>query len=231
LRGCNFIPRRRQESDTDDTGSDVDEEDEDGEENPFLDLGLTEEPPPAPESRKDSRTPSVPPLPGFIVFLITTLPIAHAPTVPAKIKPVSPAELRRNGLKFSLKNIPRSYNIEAICAIPQPVPTHALAASACLTHLLTGSDDGYIRDYDIYPSVNSKTFLSAPQRQHASVVEGLMKAGQLRYWWENPSTSIPQPGILTIEEEPTLAPVYSLAMHSDALWALAGTDVSLLRNT
>jgi transcriptional activator SPT8 len=95
-----------------------------------------------------------------------------------------------------------------------------------LTHLLTGSDDGYIRDYDIFTSVNGKTFLSAPQRHHASVVEGLMKAGQLRYWWENPAASIPQPGVLAIEEEPTLAPIYSLAMHSDALWALAGTDVS-----
>lgn len=124
-----------------------------------------------------------------------------------------------------MKNLPRSYNIEAICAIAQPVPTHALASSACLTHLLTGSDDGYIRDYDIFTSVNGKTFLSAPQRHHASVVEGLMKAGQLRCWWENPSSPISQPGILTIEEEPGLASVYSLAMHSDALWALAGTDV------
>jgi transcriptional activator SPT8 len=96
---------------------------------------------------------------------------------------------------------------------------------------LSGSDDGYIRDYDIFTSVNSKTFLSAPQRQHASVVEGLMKAGQLRCWWENPSAPIPQPGILTIEDEPTLAPVYCLAMHSDALWALAGTDVSPFLNT
>lgn len=96
-----------------------------------------------------------------------------------------------------------------------------------MTHLLTGSDDGYIRDYDIFTSVNGKTFLSAPQRHHAAVVEGLMKAGQLRYWWENPASPTPQPGILTIEEEPSLASVYSLAMNSDALWALAGTDVGL----
>jgi transcriptional activator SPT8 len=103
-----------------------------------------------------------------------------------------------------------------------------------MTHLLTGSDDGYIRDYDVFSAVNSKTFLSAPQRHHASVVEGLMKAGQLRCWWENPAKQRPQPtfsqpGILSIEDEPGLAPVYSLAMHSDALWALAGTDVSLLQ--
>jgi len=225
-----------QQESSDDTGSDDEEE----EEEPLLDLGLTEEPHPSPvvlgdgehDSRKDSKSPSVPP-PGFNLSLVTTLPFTHQPTAPAspKIKPISPAELRRNSLKFPLKNPTTYYNVEAICAIPQPVPTHALAASACMTHLLTGSDDGYIRDYDIFSSVNSKTFLSAPQRQHASVVEGLMKAGQLRCWWENPSAPIPQPGILTIEEEPTLASVYSLAMHADALWALAGTDVSFFLST
>jgi transcriptional activator SPT8 len=95
-----------------------------------------------------------------------------------------------------------------------------------MTHLLTGSDDGYIRDYDIFAAVNSKNFLTAPQRHHAGVVEGLMKSGQLRFWWENPTFhDTNRPGLLSVEEEPGLAPVYSLAMQSDALWALAGTDV------
>jgi transcriptional activator SPT8 len=97
-----------------------------------------------------------------------------------------------------------------------------------MTHLLTGSEDGYIRDYDIFSAVNSKNFLTAPQRHHAAVVEGLMKSGQLRCWWENPSHP-PHPskgnGNLLAVEEPSLAPVYSLAMQSDAFWALAGTDV------
>ena len=53
-----------------------------------------------------------------------------------------------------------------------------------------------------------------------------MKAGQLRCWWENPSLPEPQPHKLNKPEEETgLAPVYSLAMHPDALWALAGTKV------
>jgi transcriptional activator SPT8 len=76
--------------------------------------------------------------------------------------------------------------------------------------------------------VNSKNFLSAPQRHHAGVVEGLMKAGQLRCWWENPCLPEPQPHKLNKPEEETgLAPVYSLAMHPDALWSLAGTNVRL----
>ena len=98
-----------------------------------------------------------------------------------------------------------------------------------MTHLLTGSDDGYIRNYDIFSSANSKNFLTAPQRHHSGVVEGLMKSGQVRFWWANkgPSSVSPSNAIPGVVEEP-LAPVYSLAMHSDALWTLAGTDVSFL---
>jgi hypothetical protein len=63
-----------QQESSDDTGSDDDDDEE--EEEPLLDLGLTEEPHPSPvaladgehESRKDSRSPSVPPPPGFILF-------------------------------------------------------------------------------------------------------------------------------------------------------------------
>lgn len=96
--------------------------------------------------------------------------------------------------------------------------------------MLTGSDDGYIRDYDIFSAVNGKNFLTAPQRHHSGVVEGIMKSGQLRFWWENPA--LPDTSRLNSslpgEEEQNLAPVYSLVMHSDALWALAGTDVCLI---
>lgn len=94
-----------------------------------------------------------------------------------------------------------------------------------MTHLLTGSDDGYIRDYDIFAAVNGKSFLTAPQRHHAGVVEGLMKSGQLRFWWENPvATNVKQ----SSDDDSTQAPVFSLAAQSDALWALAGTDVRQL---
>lgn len=92
-----------------------------------------------------------------------------------------------------------------------------------MTHLITGSEDGYIRDYDIFAALNSKNFLSAPQRHHTGVVEGLMKAGQHRFWWENNLSST----FAGVGEDRTLVPVYSLTMHSDALWALAGTDVCL----
>ena len=154
-----------------------------------------------------------------------------APHLSTRIPSVSPAQLRKKTLIGPIGDLvqPGSYIVEAICALPHPVPTHALASSACMTHLLTGSDDGYIRNYDVFASANSKNFLTAPQRHHSGVVEGLMKSGQVRFWWANkgpssasPSNSIPG----AAEDSSPLAPVYSLAMHSDALWTLAGTDVS-----
>lgn len=52
-----------------------------------------------------------------------------------------------------------------------------------------------------------------------------MKAGLLRMWWENPGA----PGAAALDAvvvDTSRSPVTSLAMHSDALWALAGTEVS-----
>lgn len=149
---------------------------------------------------------------------IVSPPSHTSSPVPARHRSLSPAQARRAKL-FSDIRWPRSYTVEAICAIPHPVPTHCLAASACMTHLLTGSQDGYVRDYDIFAAVNGKVFLTAPQRHHCGVMEGLMKGGQIRCWWENP-LEVPIPGA----EDVSLSPVYSLAMHSDALWALAGSD-------
>ncbi|EGN93245.1 hypothetical protein SERLA73DRAFT_189759 [Serpula lacrymans var. lacrymans S7.3] len=50
-----------------------------------------------------------------------------------------------------------------------------------------------------------------------------MKAGQIRYWWENPDLPNYSGGV-PVANEPSLSPVYSLAMHSDALWSIAGTN-------
>lgn len=165
-------------------------------------------------------------------------PESGIPSIYRRKRTPSPASLRHAaisapvGLSTFTTRIPRTYTVEAICALPHPVPTHALACSYDMTHLLTGSDDGYIRDYDIFSAVNGKTFLSAPQRHHAGVVEGLMKAGQIRSWWENPGY-VDRKGFVggqalygmpPMDEDPGLSPVYSLLMHSDALWGLAGTD-------
>ncbi|KAF8892532.1 WD40-repeat-containing domain protein [Infundibulicybe gibba] len=151
---------------------------------------------------------------------------ASSPAPITRKRSLSPAQVRKMALVLPPSHKPLSFTVEAICALPHPVPTHSLAASHCMSHLLTGSDDGYIRDYDIFAAVNSKNFLTAPQRHHSGVVEGIMKSGQLRCWWENPMSpdTAKLEAMTPGEEESPLSPVYSLVMHSDALWGLAGSD-------
>ncbi|KAH7340886.1 WD40-repeat-containing domain protein [Rhizoctonia solani] len=151
------------------------------------------------------------------------------PVVP--IRAASPAALRRSAFVTDIAASSRSYSIDPICAYPHPVATHSLAASKCMTHLLTGSDDGYIRDYDFYAGCNGKVLLTAPQRQHCGLGEGVMKGGVLRMWWENPSGeggSQPSGGDVTpaptnVLEGGLPSPVYCMTLHSDALWGLSGT--------
>ncbi|KAI0670356.1 WD40 repeat-like protein [Trametes maxima] len=201
------------EEDTDSETSDGGSDDEDADEedpNPHKDLErvLT-------QTLQEAAPPSKPPSPA------TESPLAPDALPPqVENRPPSPAQLRRIKIVSGIK-WPRSFTVEAICAIPHPCATHALASSPCMTHLITGSDDGYIRDYDLFTAVNGKVFLTAPQRQHCGVIEGIMKAGQIRCWWEN---SLPVMNPDGSVGEPSLYPVYSLAMQSDALWSLAGSD-------
>ncbi|KAH9856911.1 WD40 repeat-like protein [Lenzites betulinus] len=198
------------DSETSDGGSDDDDADEDdAHAHKDLERVLT-------QTLQEATSPRKPPSP------LTESPVAvDAPQPQVEKRPPSPAQLRRTRILSGIK-WPRSFTVEAICAIPHPCATHALASSLCMTHLITGSDDGYIRDYDLFAAVNGKIFLTAPQRQHCGVIEGIMKAGQIRCWWENAIPTYAPDG--TVAGEPSLYPVYSLAMQSDALWALAGTD-------
>ncbi|PFH54299.1 hypothetical protein AMATHDRAFT_570 [Amanita thiersii Skay4041] len=214
------------DSDDSDDASDEDEDEDDTEPPPpppsLMAMDVDVKPPiPVPMPTSDTPSQSAPSK--------APSPFSAIPTSPPLVRKrsLSPAQLRKKSLAWSIKNAsnPRPFTVEAICALPHPVPTHSLASSFCMTHLLTGSDDGYIRDYDIFTAVNGKNFLTAPQRHHSGVVEGIMKAGQLRFWWENPlphDSSRLNAGVG--EDDPPLSPVYSLAMHSDALWSLAGTD-------
>lgn len=130
---------------------------------------------------------------------------------------------------FQTPNAAKSYTIEPIIALPHPDATHTLAASACLSHFLTGSEDGFIRDYDIFASANGKTLLTAQQRSYSGLADVNLKAGVLRSWWENNKPTANgvnfAPGPLT-----SRTPVYSMTMQADALWGLSGTKVYQLRN-
>ncbi|TCD64644.1 Transcription factor spt8 [Steccherinum ochraceum] len=179
---ANSDPDDDSDSDDSDGGSDDDEGNQDYRQPPPPPAPAAQEqiadaPPPAATSMPPSRHPSSDR--DYAPEKVPSTPPTQTP------RPLSPARARLEALVADLR-IPKSYTVEAICAIPHPVPTHSLAASACMTHLLTGSEDGYIRDYDIFSAVNGKVFLTAPQRAHCGVMEGIMKAAQIKSWWENP---------------------------------------------
>lgn len=90
-----------------------------------------------------------------------------------------------------------------------------------MTHFLTGSEDGFIRNYDFFAGVNGKVMLTAPQRHHCGLGEAPMKGGVIRSWWENPANG-------DSEDDGSLSPVYSMVVHSDALWGISGTTVRSL---
>ncbi|KDN51661.1 hypothetical protein RSAG8_00207, partial [Rhizoctonia solani AG-8 WAC10335] len=169
------------------------------------------------------------------VFKKRQSPVIVPAITPARA--ASPATLRRAAFFTDILAPVRSYSIDPICAYPHPVATHSLAASKCMTHLLTGSDDGYIRDYDFFagcikmhdPSIDRLGRRLYPQ--HCGLGEGVMKGGVLRMWWENPSGeggSQPSGGDVTpapanVLEGGLPSPVYCMTLHSDALWGLSGT--------
>lgn len=120
--------------------------------------------------------------------------------------------------------------------IPIGSPVHSLAASSCLSYVLTGCEDGYVRAWDTWDSANGKSLLTAHQRGIGGLGEGVTKGGVCRGWWANdvpippppPSSVAPRAEDDADDPPPTSArePVYSLAMQRDALWGVSGTSVS-----
>ncbi|KAF8710528.1 WD40 repeat-like protein, partial [Rhizoctonia solani] len=222
------------EADTQSENSEPEEEPEPEPEQEAGDSGDESDPAEDSDQERASSPPSdhEPEEPSANIFEKRPSPVMVPVMVPAvPIRAASPAALRRAAFKTDISSSVRSYSIDPICAYPHTAATHSLAASKCMTHLLTGSDDGYIRDYDFYAGCNGKVLLTAPQRQHCGLGEGVMKGGVLRMWWENPSGeggSQPSGGDVTpapsnVLEGGSLSPVYCMTMHSDALWGLSGT--------
>ncbi|WWC90902.1 uncharacterized protein L201_005840 [Kwoniella dendrophila CBS 6074] len=110
------------------------------------------------------------------------------------LKPISPQNLppppykiRRDLFYPSYINgiTPKSLSIEAIVGIPLPSPVHSLTSTTCLSYLLAGSQDGYVRVYDLWSSVNGNQMMTAQQRSVVGLGETINKAGVGRGWFEN----------------------------------------------
>ncbi|PHH50127.1 Transcription factor spt8 [Ceratocystis fimbriata CBS 114723] len=114
----------------------------------------------------------------------------------------------------------RLYDIVPTMAAPHSTSINAIAVTPDLRYWMTGGADGYIRKYDGGSTINGKLPLTVAQRH--PFVDSVFKAGVLMGYWENEEP--PTSGSVLKPEEHLLSPVYSLAVHSQALWALSGLD-------
>ncbi|KAI1127246.1 WD40-repeat-containing domain protein [Nemania abortiva] len=112
----------------------------------------------------------------------------------------------------------RTYDIVPTMAAPMATSINAIAITPDLRYWMTGGSDGYIRKYDGPATINGKTLLTVAQRH--PFVDSVTKAGVLLSYWENAE---PQPSTAR-QEDLVLSPVYSLAVHSQALWLLSGLE-------
>ncbi|KAM0325033.1 hypothetical protein ACHAQA_007569 [Verticillium albo-atrum] len=113
----------------------------------------------------------------------------------------------------------RLYDIVPTMAAPQATSINALAVTPDLRYWITGGSDGYIRKYDGPGTINGKQLLTVAQRH--PFVDSVVKAGILMSYWENEE---PGPVNPRGNEEHVTSPVYSLAVHSQALWLLSGLE-------
>ncbi|EKG15104.1 hypothetical protein MPH_07701 [Macrophomina phaseolina MS6] len=87
--------------------------------------------------------------------------------------------------------------------------------------VFSGGADGYIRKFNWVDTANGKLMLTVAQRH--PFVDSVTKAGVLLSYWENEETSDRTPPS-TNDDTISLSPVYSLAVHHQALWLLSGTE-------
>ncbi|KAF9432890.1 Transcription factor spt8 [Entomortierella beljakovae] len=89
----------------------------------------------------------------------------------------------------------RSFDIMPLALAVHPCNIYCMAATQCMRWVFTGSEDGYIRKYDFFASMNGKTLLTQGQRH--GQVDSVTKAGILTSYWENeeqPNKNAPTTG-------------------------------------
>ncbi|KAG0370709.1 WD40-repeat-containing domain protein [Gamsiella multidivaricata] len=77
----------------------------------------------------------------------------------------------------------KSFDIMPCVLAVHPCNIYCMAATQCMRWVFTGSEDGYIRKYDFFASMNGKTMLTQGQRH--GQVDSVTKAGILTSYWEN----------------------------------------------
>lgn len=111
-----------------------------------------------------------------------------------------------------------SSNSKNITMEPYVAALHACGVNSITTdksfsYLLTGGEDGLIRSYDIWSSLNGK--LPLTQQQRHPFVDTITKSAICSGVWNN-----------EVKDKPP-SPVHSVIIDSNALFGLSGTTVRL----
>ncbi|KAJ3210071.1 Transcription factor spt8 [Dinochytrium kinnereticum] len=132
-----------------------------------------------------------------------------------------------------------SYEILPYVSAVHPCSIYSVAATKNMKWVFTGGDDGFIRKYDFFASFNGEGVLT--QNQKHGLVDSIQKGGVLTSAWELEEISAQPLQVVHGDENavkkegdqqvpapaPKVSPVYSLAVHSEAVWCVAGTEVVL----
>ncbi|KAL7748337.1 Transcription factor spt8 [Sorochytrium milnesiophthora] len=130
-----------------------------------------------------------------------------------------------------------SYDITPLAVAQHTSTPYSLATSRHFRYLLTGCSDGKIFKWDFYAIMNAVG--SLPQNQRSAYVDTVTRSGGPVSQYFNEDTDpdaaasaadghVQGAGAEQEHEAPAehtvdASPVYALAMHSEALWALSGT--------
>lgn len=123
-----------------------------------------------------------------------------------------------NQMKFK-SQLAESYDVNPFVAIPYSSAINAIALSATSKWLFTGGEDGFIRKYDFFSSVDGEVQLTAAQKH--SLVDSITNGGALLGYWEN-EIPVKRSTLTKDVYEPKLSPVFSLAVENRCLWLLSG---------
>ncbi|QSL65851.1 hypothetical protein MERGE_000130 [Pneumocystis wakefieldiae] len=118
-----------------------------------------------------------------------------------------------------------SYDIIPTFTAPHSTSINIITATSCMRWIFTGGNDGYIRKFDFFSSINGKIPLTVAQRQ--PFVDSVVNAGVLLSYWENNDSQNSLTSIST-DSYHKLSPVYCLAVNKQALWMLSGIDTGVI---
>ncbi|KAK9237533.1 WD40-repeat-containing domain protein [Lipomyces kononenkoae] len=118
-----------------------------------------------------------------------------------------------------------SYDIAPYVAAPMSTSINCMDLPQSMRWLFTGGQDGFIRKFDFYQSVNGKLPLTVAQKH--PFADTITKAGVLVSYWENEAPL--EPDLIAAtgrseEHDMKVSPVYALAVQSQCLWLVSGLE-------